>query len=87
MPKTKLTEKYCQSKTPPVDPLKGLILERVNAMNYKQDDIAQIIGKTPNTVYSRLKGSMRDWRYGELLDLCKASGVPIEDLRAAIRYQ
>lgn len=87
MPKTKLTEKYSQPKTPPVDPLKGLILERVKAMNYKHEDMARIIGKTPNTVYSRLKGSMRDWRYGELLDLCKASGVPIEDLRAAIRYQ
>lgn len=87
MPATKLTKKYSQPKTPPVDPLKGLILERVKAMNYKNEDLAKIIGKTQNTVYSRLKGSMRDWRYGELLDLCKASGVPIEDLRAAIRYQ
>lgn len=87
MPATKLTKKYSQPKTPPVDPLKGLILERVKAMNYKNEDLAKIIGKTQNTVYSRLKGSMREWRYGELLDLCKASGVPIEDLRAAIRYQ
>lgn len=87
MPKTKLTEKYSQPKTPAYDPLKALVLERVKAMNYKHEDLAQIIGKTPNTVYTRLKGSMRDWRYGELLDLCKASGVPIEDLRAAIRYQ
>lgn len=87
MPATKLTKKYSQPKTPPVDPLKGLILERVHAMNYKHEDLAKIIGKTPNTVYNRLKGSIREWRYGELLDLCKASGVPIEDLRAAIRYQ
>ena len=87
MPKTKLTGKYSQPKTPPYDPLKALVLERVKAMHYRNEDLAKIIGKTPNTVYFRLKGSMRDWRYGELLDLCKASGVPIEDLRAAIRYQ
>lgn len=86
MPATRLTKKYCQPKTPPYDPLKALVLERVHAMNYKQEDIAQIIGKTPNTVYSRLKGSMREWRYGELLDLCKALDIPIEELRNAIKY-
>ena len=32
MPATRLTKKYCEPKTPPIDPLKGLILERKRAL-------------------------------------------------------
>ena len=56
------------------------------AQHYKPEELAKIIGKTTPTVYARLKGSMREWRFGELIDFCKISGVPIEELRAAIRY-
>lgn len=87
MPRTNLGDKYSAPKTPPYDPLKALVLERVKALNYKPEEMAKIIGKTTPTVYARLKGSMREWRFGELIDFCKTSGVPIEELRAAIRYK
>lgn len=87
MPATRLTKKYCEPKTPPINPLKGLILERIVALNYTNADLANILHCSEVTASSRKKGSMRKWKLGEILDLCKAMGVPIEELRSAMRYQ
>ena len=40
----------------------------------------------PNTARNRLKESLREWRYGEIIDLCVYLDVPLEELRAAVRY-
>lgn len=87
MPATHLTRKYCAPKTPPINPLKGLILERIAAFNYTNADLAEILHCSEVTAISRKKGPMREWRLGELFDLCMALEIPIEELRAALRYQ
>ena len=86
MPATRLTKEYCTSKTPPIDPLKGLILERKVALKITPEQIAKIIHCSHVTACRRLNQPMREWKYGEILDLCKAMDVPIADLRELVRY-
>ena len=86
MPATRLTKEYCTPKTPAYDPLKGLILERMKTMKLTAEDISRVMNVHPNTARNRLKGSMREWRYSELIDLCAYLEVPLENLRSAVRY-
>ena len=86
MPETELTKKYCEPKTPPFDPLKALILERKMALKMAPKQIAKIIHCSDVTVCRRLNQPMREWKYGEILDLCKAMDVSIADLRDLVRY-
>ena len=86
MPATKLTKKFCETKTPPIDPLKGLILERQMALKITTEQIAKIFHCSAVTVCRRLNQPMREWKYGEILDLCKAMDVSIADLRELVRY-
>ena len=86
MPATRLTKKYCDPKTPPIDPLKGLILERKMALRITPEQIAKIFHCSEVTAWRRLNQPMREWKYGEILDLCKAMDVSIADLRDLVRY-
>ena len=86
MPATRLTKKYCESITPPIDPLKGLILERKMALKITPEQIAKIIHCSDVTARKRLNQPTREWKYGEILDLCKAMDVSIADLRDLVRY-
>ena len=86
MPATQLTKKYCTPETPAYDPLKGLILERMKTMKITAEDMSKVMHVHPNTARDRLKESMREWRYGEIIDLCKAMDVSIADLRDLVRY-
>ena len=86
MPATRLTKKYSTPKTPAYDPLKGLILERMKTMKITAEDMSKVMHVHPNTARDRLKESMREWRYGEIIDLCVYLDVPLEELRAAVRY-
>ena len=86
MPATQLTKKYCESKTPPIDPLKGLILERKMALKITPEQIAKIFHCSEVTAWRRLNQPMREWKYGEILDLCKAMDVSIDELRKLVRY-
>ena len=86
MPATRLTKKYCDPKTPPIDPLKGLILERKMALKITPEQIAKIIHCCEVTAWRRLNQPMREWKYGEILDLCKAMDVSIDELRKLVRY-
>ena len=86
MPATRLTKEYCTPKTPAYDPLKGLILERMKTMKITAEDMSRVIHVHPNTARDRLKESMREWRYGEIIDLCVYLDVPLEELRSAVRY-
>ena len=86
MPATRLTKKYCEAKTPAYDPLKGLILERVAAMKIKPETLCDLFDCSEVTARKRLKQPMREWKYGEILDFCKYTGIPLDELRAAVRY-
>lgn len=86
MPATRLTKKYCAPKTPAYDPLKGLILERMKTMKITAEDMSRVMHVHPNTARNRLKESLREWRYGEIIDLCVYLEDPLEELRAAVRY-
>ena len=86
MPETELTKKYCEPKTPPIDPLKGLILERVAVMKIKPEFLSAIFDCSEVTARKRLKQPMREWKYGEILDFGKYTGIPLDELRTAVRY-
>ena len=86
MPETCLTKKYYEPKAPAIDPLKGLILERVAAMKIKPEILCAIFDCSEVTARKRLKQPMREWKYGEILDFCKYTGIPIEELRTSVRY-
>ena len=86
MPATRLTKKYCEPKAPAIDPLKGLILERVEAMKIKPEILSAVLDCSEVTARKRLKQPMREWKYGEILDFCKYAGIPLEELRTSVRY-
>ena len=86
MPATRLTKKFCEPKTPAIDPLKGLILERVAAMKIKPEILSAIFDCSEVTARKRLKQPTREWKYGEILDFCQFAGIPLEELRTAVRY-
>ena len=86
MPSTRLTKKYCDPKTPAIDPLKGLILERVEAMKIKPETLSAVFDCSEVTARKRLKQPTREWKYGEILDFCKYTGIPLDELRTAVRY-
>ena len=86
MPATRLTKKYCEPKAPAIDPRKGLILERVEAMKIKPEILCAIFDCSEVTARKRLKQPTREWKYGEILDFCKYTGMPLDELRTAVRY-
>ena len=86
MPATRLTKKYCEAKTPAYDPLKGLILERVAAMKIKPQTLCDLFDCSEATARKRLKQPTGEWKYGEILDFCKYTGIPLDELRTAVRY-
>ena len=86
MPATRQTKKYSEPKAPAIDPLKGLILERVEAMKIKPEILSAIFDCSEVTARKRLKQPTREWKYGEILDFCKYTGIPIEELRTSVRY-
>ena len=86
MPATRLTKKYSEPKAPAIDPLKGLILERVAVMKIKPEILSAIFDCSEATARKRLKQPTREWKYGEILDFCKYTGIPLEELRTAVRY-
>ena len=64
MPATRLAKNYCEPKTPPIDPLKGLILERKRALKMTPEQIAKIIHCSDVTARKRLNQPTREWKYG-----------------------
>ena len=86
MPATDLTKKYCEPKAPAIDPLNGLILERVAAMKITPEPPCAILARSEVTARKRMKQPTREWKYGEILDFCKYTGIPLDELRTAVRY-
>lgn len=70
---------------PEVDKVKGLILERQNALGYSEMHMAKLAGKS-KTTYHRMMAerSSRDWTLRDILKLTNALGIPKDEVRAAI---
>ena len=86
MPRTKLTEKYCKPAAPPPDYVKAIILERIDALGKSPDAVASAMQYNRATWFSRKKQHTNQWPLGEIVRLCAFLGIPLEDLRASIRY-
>lgn len=70
---------------PEVDKVKGLILERQNALGYSQARMAQLAGCAPATYYRMMnEKSSKDWTLRDILKLTSALGIPKDEVRAAI---
>lgn len=80
MPKVKL----CRAQT---DPIKGLILERKHAWLWDDEKMAEKMGVSRATYQKRINHQhTNDWPHGQILRICKALDIPIQELRDATRY-
>ena len=80
MPRTKL-----QTRQPPHAQLGQLIAGAAFMRRMSIADLAAAIGRSENTARTRLKNP-GDLTVSELTRLGLTLGIPIEELRAAIRY-
>ena len=80
MPKTKLG-----SRLPPHAELAQLISGAAFLRRATMDDLGAAIGRTPKTARSRLRNP-GELTVDELVRLGRKLGIPIEQLRDAIRY-
>lgn len=89
MPRTRLGEQFAPKTppAPPVDRIKALILERIQAHNESGEAMAAALGCSRSKWYELRSRPTTDWTLGELLAACKHLAVDLEDLRAAIRYR
>lgn len=77
--------KYCVPKQKR-DPVKGLILEYQAIKGLADGKMAEIWGVSRTTCSMRLHKQHSDLWLTEAKELCKKLEVPIEELRAALRY-
>jgi len=80
MPRTKL-----QTRQPPHAQLGQLIAGAAFMRRMSTADLAAAIGRSENTARTRLKNP-GDLTVSELTRLGRTLGIPIDELRAAIRY-
>lgn len=77
--------KYCVVK-PKRDPVKALILDYQNLNKLNSSQLAECWGVSRATCSKRLNEQHSDEWLTEAKELCKKLDVPIEELRAALRY-
>lgn len=85
MPRTKLDEKFNRPKHR-VDHVKGLILEAAQTQDKRNTELAEMAHMSRSTYQEKIAAPMREWKLGQILDICGGLNIPIEELRAAIRY-
>ena len=77
MPATRLGNKYSK-KAPPIDLLKGVILERKSALHLRYDEIAADINVTPDYLRKLMTTKhTKDWSVDILNPLCRRLGISI----------
>lgn len=78
MPSTHLTKKYSK-KAPPIDVLKGIILERKMTLHLQYDELASAANITPEHL-RKLMTTKRteDWSPDLLKSVCKRLGIGIQ---------
>lgn len=69
---------------PPVDPLKGIILERQKALKISGRVMSQKLGISNAGFSNMLRRPTEDWTLGDLRKVCTILGIPKETLRANI---
>lgn len=85
MPKT-IFDKHAKPKRPAPDYLKALILERVQALDVSNAEMAGALGVSLGTWRARRMCPTSKWELGELVKAAVHLGIEPEDFRAAIRY-
>ena len=89
MPRTRLAEQFAPKTppAPPVDHIKALLLERIQASGQSAEQMADAIGCSRSKWYELRSRPTTEWTLGELLAACRHLGVEPDELRAAIRYR
>lgn len=76
-------DKFSQPKP---DPVKALILERLNANHIPNSIGAEMMGVGENTYIKRIRHQHTDeWAWGEVRSICRALKVDVAELRGAVR--
>ena len=80
MPRVKLLKK-------PSDPVKALLFEHKIALRLSDEQMAVKMGVSKSTYERRMHEQHTDqWSVGELKRLSHSLGVPMDELRGAIKY-
>ena len=82
MPRTHLDK----LSKPKLDPVKGLILSAGRDQDKTNDDLAMMAKVSRSTFQAMLNKHSDTWPLRRTLDLCRGLHIPIEDVRAGIRY-
>lgn len=70
---------------PKKDYVMALILERKHALELTDADLGRALGVSRQTASRLMSKSSDCWELGQLKALCRRLGIPIEELREAIR--
>ena len=75
MPKTKLGEKYSQSKRPPIDWLRAAVLERIAVLDYSSQQLADLTGLSYDAMRRYLRTSPWNWPEPLREKVCRELGI------------
>ncbi len=80
MPRVKLLKR-------PSDPVKALLFEHKIVLRLTDEEMARKMGVSKSTYERRMHEQHTDqWTVGELKQLSRSLGVPMDELRGAIKY-
>lgn len=86
MPRTRL-DRFSKPKAPDADPIKGMILERMQALKIRNHMMARAMLISEGAWYARKKAPTTEWTLGELIRAATYLGIEPEELREGIRYR
>lgn len=69
---------------PQVDALKGLILERQNALGISDNAMSKKLGVATGTYNSMIHKPTDQWKLAHIKKACTILGIPKDDMRACI---
>lgn len=79
--------KFDKYSRPKLDPIKGLILAAGRDQHKSTEEMAALAGVSRSTYNLMLKQHSTSWTLERMLGLCSGLGIPIEELRPAVRYR
>lgn len=82
MPKTRF-DRYA---IPPVDALKGKILERKQALRLTNQALAKKLNSSPQTVARKLAVPTWEWDLQTLTGLCRVLGIGEKEFKENVRF-
>ena len=75
MPRTKLTDKYCAPKTPPIDWLRAAVLERQAVLGYDLKRLAVVGGVSYDYFRKLIRMSPWEWPTPVRERVCRELGI------------